>query len=248
MARLASTVAVITGGGSGIGAATALRFAQEGARVAVTDIDPGTARSTVTGLPGGPHLAWAHDVVDDAAWASVFEETTKHLGAPNVLVNNAGIFRIGPVQELQAAELTDLLAVNVTGVALGLKHAAIAMAGRGGSIVNISSVAGIVGAPLHTAYGATKGAVRAMTKAAAAELGRAGIRVNSVHPAIIETPMAEYGLQKLGRAAERMHKAYPLGRFGKPVEVANAVLFLASEEASYITGAELVVDGGLTAQ
>ena len=163
-------------------------------------------------------------------------------------MNNAGVYRIGPIVDLDADELDWLMAVNVRGVALGLKHAARAMvpAGRG-SIVNLSSVAGIVGSPQHAAYGATKGAVRALTKSAAVDLGRSGIRVNSVHPAIIDTPMAAYGLQQLGRPRERLERAYPLGRFGRPEEVAQAILFLASDEASFVTGAELVVDGGLTA-
>ena len=118
---------------------------------------------------------------------------------------------------------------------------------RSGSIINLSSVAGIVGSPLHTAYGATKGAVRAMSKSAAVELGPLGIRVNSVHPGIIETPMADYGLSQLGRSREQLARGYPLGRLGQPVEVANAILFLASEESSFVTGSEIVVDGGLTA-
>ncbi|MEZ4319942.1 MAG: SDR family oxidoreductase [Myxococcota bacterium] len=246
MGRLEGQVVIVTGGGSGIGRATALRCAQEGARVAVTDVDATSADSVRAEL-SGTHLALAHDVANEADWERVIARTTAELGVPTGLVNNAGIFVLGPVAGIEVSSLERVLAVNVTGVALGLKHAARAMSG-GGSIVSLSSVAGLVGSPMHTVYGASKGAVRAMTKSAAAELARAGIRVNSVHPAIIETPMAEAGLTAMGWEPERLKKAYPMRRFGQPVEVANAILFLLSAEASYITGAELVVDGGLTAQ
>jgi NAD(P)-dependent dehydrogenase (short-subunit alcohol dehydrogenase family) len=246
--RLDGKVALVTGGGSGIGAATARRLAEEGARVVVTDRDEASAHATAAAL-GPQALALQHDVVDEARWAEVIAETAARFGPLSVLVNNAGVFRLAPVTELDPAECDWLLAVNVKGVALGLKHAARAMAPqRAGSIVNLSSVAGQVGAPRHALYGASKGAVRAMTKSAAVELGPLGIRVNSVHPAIIETPMAEYGMAQLGRTREQLVRGYPLGRLGQPVEVANAVLFLASDESSFVTGAELTVDGGLTAQ
>lgn len=246
MGRLLDRVAVVTGAGSGIGAATAARFAAEGARVVVADIDGSAAERVASQLDGA--VPFEHDVRDEAAWTALLDEAAA-LGPLDVLVNNAGVYALAPVTELDMAELDRLLSVNVTGVALGMKLAAQRMVPQGrGSIVNLSSVAGIVGSPLHTAYGATKGAVRAMTRSAAVELGRAGVRVNAVHPAITETPMAEAGLAALGRAAERMVKAYPLGRFGRPEEVAAAILFLASDDASWITGIELVVDGGLTAQ
>lgn len=246
MARLEGKVAIVTGGAGGIGSATARRLSEEGAAVVVTDRDEAGAAATVASL-AGQGLALVHDVVSEADWESVFAATTARFGAPSILVNNAGVYRIGPVEALDPAEIDWLLGINVKGVALGLKHAARAMApARAGSIVNLSSVAGIVGSPRHVLYGASKGAVRALTKSAAAELGPAGIRVNSVHPAIIDTPMAEYGLAALGRTREQIARAYPLGRIGRPEEVANAVLFLASDEASFVTGAELVVDGGLT--
>lgn len=251
MGRVADKVAIVTGGGSGIGAATARRLSEEGAAVVVTDIDEASARKTAEALEasGGRALALAHDVASEPDWARVVEATIGRFGAPSILVNNAGVYRVAPVSALSVDEWDWLMAINVRGVALGIKHTAGPMAeAGGGSIVNLSSVSGLIGAPRHMLYGASKGAVRALTKNAAIELGPARVRVNSVHPAVIETPMADYGLQQAGRTKEQFARAYPLGRLGTPIEVANVVLFLASDEASFVTGAELVVDGGLTAQ
>lgn len=240
MGRMSGDVVIVTGAAGGIGAATVRRLLAEDARVVATDRDE-------AGLAAlGPDvLALGHDVVDDGAWAAVIRATLDRFGKLSGLVNNAGVFRVAPVGELDPEQIDWLLAVNVKGVALGLKHAVGAM-GQGSAVVNVSSVAGIIGAPRHALYGATKGAVRAMTKSAAAELGPRGIRVNSVHPGIVETAMAEYGMAALGRTREQLARGYPLGRLGRAEEVANAILFLASAEASWITGAELVVDGGLT--
>jgi NAD(P)-dependent dehydrogenase (short-subunit alcohol dehydrogenase family) len=249
--RVEGKVAIVTGGGSGIGAATARRLCDEGASVAVTDVDEASALATAEALraAGGKAFGLAHDVANEADWARAVAATVERFGAPGALVNNAGVYRVAPLSDLAVDEWDWLMAINVRGVALGIKHVAGPMAAAGGgSIVNLSSVSGLVGAPRHALYGASKGAVRALTKNAAVELGPAQIRVNSVHPAVIETPMADYGLQKAGRTKEQFARAYPLGRLGTPAEVANVILFLASDESSFVTGAELAVDGGLTAQ
>lgn len=249
--RVEGKVAIVTGGGRGIGAAAARRLAEEGASVVVTDLDEASAVATAESLQaaGGRAVGLAHDVAREADWASVLAATAARFGAPGVLVNNAGVYRVGPIGELAVEEWDWLMAVNVRGVALGLKHVAGPMAAAGGgSIVNVSSVLGLVGSARHALYGASKGAVRSLTKSAAVELGPSQVRVNSVHPAVIETPMGDEGLRHAGRTKEQLGRAHPIGRIGQPVEVANAVLFLASDEASFITGAELAVDGGLTAQ
>lgn len=251
MARVEGKVAIVTGGGSGIGAATAQRLAQEGARVVVTDIDEASAARTADAIAtsGAEALALGHDVALEADWIRVVAATVARFGAPTILINNAGVYRVGRLSELAVDQWDWLMAINVRGVALGIKHVARPMAeAGGGAVVNLSSVAGIIGASQHALYSASKGAVRALTKSAAIELGPTKVRVNSVHPAIIETPMADYGARELGLTKEKLTRGYPLGRLGTALEVANAILFLASDEASFITGAELLVDGGVTAQ
>jgi len=245
--RMAERVVMVTGAGSGIGAAASLRLAEEGATVIATDIDGASAERTAAGLPGEGHLGLSHDVTSDEAWAAVFRAARAAGLKVDGLVNNAGLLSLHPIHALDIDGLQAMLQVNVVGVALGQKHAAHAMT-DGGAIVNVSSVAGLVGAPMYNSYGATKGAVRAMTKGAASELGGQGIRVNSIHPGVIETPMAESGVEQLKIDPARLKRFYPLGRFGTPREVANVILFLLSDEAAFVTGAEVTVDGGLTAQ
>lgn len=246
MGRLQGHVALVTGAGSGIGAAIAAQMVAEGARVLMTDIDVGAVEAEAEAHGTSAH-PMGHDVRSEEDWVAAWEHLESLYGAPTILVNNAGIFHAAPIRDLDAETHDLVMAVNVLGVGLGIRGAARRMS-TGGSVVNVSSVAGIIGSPQHALYGASKGAVRAMTKSAAVELGRAGIRVNSVHPAIIDTPMSKKGLADLDWPADKLKRAYPLGRFGRVEEVAAAVCFLASAEASFITGAELVVDGGLTAQ
>lgn len=247
MARVEGKVAVVTGGGAGIGRACSLRLAEEGARVVVTDISEERGQETVEQIEvaGGEGLFVRHDVTREDGWESVVRRAGEAYGGVDVLVNNAGLYLIKPMAETTLEELNNLMAVNVTGVFLGMKHAAPSMIGRGGgSVVNMSSVAGLIGVAGHVLYGAAKGAVRILTKDAAMELAASQVRVNSVHPGYINTGMAEYGAAAAGTDVEGLGQLYPLGRIGEPNDVADMVLYLASEESKYVTGAELVVDGG----
>jgi NAD(P)-dependent dehydrogenase (short-subunit alcohol dehydrogenase family) len=247
MARVEGKVAIVTGGGSGIGRACCTRLAEEGARVVVTDISEKRAQQTVEQIEegGGEGLFLRHDVTQEDEWESVVGRTREEYGGLDILVNNAGLYLIKPLAETTLEEWNNLMAVNVTGVFLGMKHSAPAMGERGGgSIINMSSVAGLLGVAGHALYGASKGAVRIMTKDVAMEYASAQVRVNSVHPGYINTGMAEYGAAAAGTDIEGLGQLYPLGKVGEPVDVANMVLFLASDEANYLTGAEFPVDGG----
>ena len=247
MGRVEGKTAVVTGGGSGIGRACCLRLAEEGARVLVTDISEERGQQTVglIGEAGGEALFVGHDVARENGWEAAVGRAREAYGGVDVLVNNAGLYLIKPLAETTLEEWNNLMAVNVTGVFLGMKHAAPAMAERGGgSVVNMSSVAGLMGVAGHVLYGASKGAVRIMTKDAAMELAASGVRVNSVHPGYINTGMAEYGAAAAGTDVEGLGQLYPLGRIGEPSDVADMVLYLASDESKYVTGAEFVVDGG----
>jgi NAD(P)-dependent dehydrogenase (short-subunit alcohol dehydrogenase family) len=255
MGRLTGKVALVTGAGSGIGAAAARRLAQDGAAVLLTDIDPAagdaTAQSVAAG--GGRVAACQHDVTDPAAWVTAVARAVAEFGRLDILVNNAGIS--GGRHELLDHSLEawrQILAVNLDGVFLGLRHAGpqIAAAG-GGSVINLSSILGKVGMGGAAAYCASKGAVTLLTKAAALEWAPLGIRVNSVHPGFIDTPLVSNALAGREDGNEMrvaLMAAHPQGRFGLPREIGDAIAFLASDEASFMTGAELVVDGGYTAQ
>lgn len=250
MGRLGGKSCLISGGAKGLGAAQARLFAREGARVAVGDIRDTDGARLVEELraSGADALYVRLDVTSEADWESAVSGVMAEFGALNVLVNNAGIYNRAPVEETTLEEWERVMDVNSTGVFLGTKHAIPAMrSSGGGSIVNMSSVAGLVGSRTQTVYNASKGAVRLLTKSTAVQYAPAGIRANSVHPGVIETDMINEVIRTEEERATRMSLT-PIGRFGTAEDVANGVLFLASDEASYVTGAELVIDGGLTVQ
>jgi NAD(P)-dependent dehydrogenase (short-subunit alcohol dehydrogenase family) len=263
---LAGRVALVTGAARGIGLACARVLAEAGAAVMLTDLDGAAAATAVADLVSEGHraIARAHDVTDEADWAATVEATLRELGGLDVLVNNAGVYQGGTLVTNTLEGVRRVHRVNVESVFLGMRAAALVMmpggaAGHGGSIVNLSSVAGLIGVPGHTAYGSTKGAVRLYSRHAAAEFGALGygIRVNSVHPGLIATAMGaevfrdfvDIGLaEDEGAAREIVLGMTAMGRLGTPREVANTVLFLACDASAYVTGAEFVVDGGMSAR
>ncbi len=241
--RVAGRTALVTGGAQGLGEAIARRLTGEGARVLIADRQDDAGRALADELEGAMYLTL--DVTCEDDWEHAIHRTEAD-GGIDVLVNNAGIFDAGSITELPLVTYRRVIDVNQIGVFLGLKHAGRAMAARGsGSIVNISSTAGLrAGTPGLAAYCASKWAVRAMTKTAAVELAASGVRVNSVHPGATETPMMRESMGIVPEQLARVLESIPLGRVGEPRDVAQAVLFLASDESSYMTGAELAVDGG----
>lgn len=241
MGRLDGKVAIITGGARGQGAAEARLFAAEGARVLVADVLDDEGRAVAGEI--GEAAAYVHlDVGDEAQWQAAVATAEERFGPVSVLVNNAGVLLFQALDKTEVADFERVLRVNVVGVFLGMKAVTPSMErAGGGAIVNISSTAGLTGLPFLGAYTASKWAVRGLTKTAAMDLGRKGIRVNSVHPGGIDTPMVA------GTSPDApFYKRLPVPRMGSPEEAARAVLFLASDEASYIAGAELAVDGGAT--
>ena len=255
--RLEGKIALVTGGGSGIGRATCLKLAAEGATVVVSDVNEKGGRGTVSAIEaaGGRATFYIHDVTAEEAWLEVLDGIEADHTELNVLVNNAGLYKRGSLDEMTLIEFRALSAVNIDGVFLGLKYGGRLMKKTGtGSIINLSSGAGIVGSPGAVGYCATKGAVRLMTKAAALEFAREGtkVRVNSVHPGFIWTPMGDQVIHEIGgdfdRRREQLTRAIPLREWADPADIANGIAFLASEEARYMTGSELVIDGGVTAQ
>jgi NAD(P)-dependent dehydrogenase (short-subunit alcohol dehydrogenase family) len=242
--RLQGKVALITGAASGMGKSEAEIFAKEGAKVVVADVLDAEGKAVADGI--GANARYVHlDVTSEPAWEQVIATTVAQFGTLDVLVNNAGISGTFDPDLMSTAVWDKLMDVNAKGVFLGMKHALPVMVKAGsGSIVNISSVSGFVAQlGLHMAYNASKGAVRLMTKSAAVQYARKGIRVNSVHPGVLPAMRTSKAAADPGYR-DRMLAAVPMGRVGRVEEVAYAVLFLASDEASYITGTELVVDGG----
>lgn len=252
MGRVQDKVIVVTGVASdpGLGHSTALTLAGEGARLVVTDIDADGAERCAERIRtmGGKAISARQDVTDEDAWHTVVAQAAQRYGGLDGLVNNAGIAVLKPLAELSLGDWNRQIAVNLTSVFLGCRAAAPEMTkGGGGSIVNLSSVAGLIGLPNCSAYAASKGGVRLMTKALAAELGGSGIRCNSVHPGVIWTNMQAGAGGGARDNAERMTATLPLGRVGEPQDIANIILYLASDESNYVTGAEFVVDAGMTA-
>ena len=250
MGRLDGKSCLISGGAKGLGAAQARLFAREGARVAVGDILDADGGRLVEELraSGADSVFLRLDVTSETDWEGAVGAVMCELGALDVLVNNAGIYNRALVEDTTLEEWERVMSVNSTGVFLGTKHAVPAMRrSGGGSIVNMSSVAGLVGSRTQTVYNASKGAVRLLTKSTAVQYAADGIRANSVHPGVIETDMMKEVVRNEDERATRMSLT-PIGRFGTAEDVAHGVLFLASDEASYVTGAELVIDGGLTVQ
>ncbi len=248
--RLEGKVALITGGARGMGASEAQLFIDEGAKVVITDILDSDGEKTAQRLsPDGSRCVFLHhDVTIEDHWNDAVKRALDAFGQIDVLVNNAGIFERGSVLDTSLEMFEKTMDINVTGVFLGMKTVAPHMVARkSGSIINISSVAGLNGTPGFLAYGASKWAVRGMTKGVAKELAPFGVRVNSIHPGIIDTPM----LQTFEAAGEGVREAVrtriPLGYEAEPVHVARLALYLASDDSSYSTGSEFIVDGGWSA-
>ena len=251
MARLEGKIAIVTGAARGMGEVEARLFAEEGATVVLCDVSDADGQRVADDIiSAGAAAEYAHlNVTDEDNWRQVIADTVGKFGRLDVLVNNAGISGYDEEDNLGTTTWDRLLDINAKGVFLGMKHAIGAMEQQdaGGSIVNISSISGIVGQDfIHMGYNASKGAVRLMTKSAAVRWAAAGIRVNSVHPGLMPAMSGPRSASPTTR--DTMLANIPMKRIGRRDEVAYAVLFLASDEASYITGAELVVDGGFTAQ
>lgn len=262
--RLTGRAAIVTGAASGIGRAAAQALAAEGCALLLTDIDTEGGAETLKLLDERAHFQ-RHDVADEPQWEAVVATALERFGRLDILVNNAGIAIGTLVTEMSLDAWNRQLAVNLTGVFLGCKHAIPAMraGGRGGSIINISSVAGLQGAAGLAGYSATKGGVRLFSKAVAKECAAEGIRCNSVHPGIIDTPiwtkMNEGGIPATAETFRSSPGANslsadliaasgaPMGKAGHPTDIANGIVFLASDDSRYMTGSELVIDGGWTA-
>ena len=254
MNRLQGKVALVTGGAMGLGRATASLLAREGARIVITDMRDSEGAASVAEIEKaeGKALFFHHDVSQEDQWISVIDETLKNFGQLDVLVNNAGIAITANVEELGFADWRKLMSIDLDGVFLGVKHGIRAMkqSGRRGSIINLSSIEGLVGDPNLPAYNASKGGVRLLTKSAALHCAKTGtgIRVNSIHPGYIWTPMVQGGPGDAEARRQALIALHPVGHLGEPDDIAWGVVYLASDESKFMTGSELVIDGGYTAQ
>lgn len=255
MGRVTGKAALVTGGSLGLGRASALMLAREGANVVITDLDADHGEEVVADIArrGGQAMFVRHDVASEDDWVEVVRLTLARFGQLDILVNNAGVALAGGVEETTLEKWRWLMGINLDGVFLGMKHAIPAMKAAGGSIINLSSIEGLIGDPNLAAYNASKGGVRILTKSVALDCAKRGyrIRVNSIHPGYIRTPMVEGYAASSGDAEgamQRIAALHPLGHLGEPDDIAYGVVYLASDESKFVTGSELVIDGGYTAQ
>lgn len=252
--RLHGKVALVTGGASGLGACSAKLMAQEGAKVVVTDIAEEPARQIVSEIGDAAHFV-ALDVTSEAQWIDAINQATAHFGALHVMVNSAGIGLSKTVEEIDLEEWRKVHAIDLEGVFLGCKHGVAEIKKHtgnvGGSIINISSVSGIIAGANMAAYNSAKGGVRLLSKSVALHCAKSGynIRCNSVHPTFIDTPILDKYRDRFGNEVmhQKLGRQVPLGRLGAPEEVGWPIVFLASDESSYMTGSEVVIDGGISA-
>ena len=248
--RLAGKVALVTGGARGMGASEAQLFVEEGAKVVISDVLDDAGNETAVRIsPDGSSCRYVHhDVTNEADWADALAFTLQAFGRVDILVNNAGIFERGTVMDTSLQDYMRTVNINQVGVFLGMKTLAPHMVERGsGSMINISSVAGLDGTPGFLAYGASKWAVRGMTRGVAKELAPFGVRVNSIHPGIIDTNMLQTFDQAGEGVREMVRARIPLGYEAEPIHVARMALYLASDDSAYSTGSEFKVDGGWSA-
>jgi 3alpha(or 20beta)-hydroxysteroid dehydrogenase len=248
MNRLANKTAIVTGGARGMGAATARLFVAEGARVVLTDVQDDEGEALAREL-GADALFQHHDVASEEDWARVVAATVAKFGGVDILVNNAGILMMRGLMDTTKADFERVLGINLVGSFLGIRLVAPKIIDRGGgSIINVSSIDGLKGSNAVSAYASSKWGMRGLTKVAAMELGPRGVRVNSVHPGGIQTPMTtRVGMSpEATEATRKFYKGMPLGRVGVAEEVARVSVFLSSDDASYMTGAEITVDGGMS--
>ena len=253
MGRLEGKTALVTGAASGIGLQTSIRLAEEGARVMMTDINLEEGRQQAK-KPGANATFLKLDITEEEEWISVLDETVKRFDRLDILVNSAGMVLIADVEQITLEDWRKVHAVNLDGTFLGCKHGVRVMKEFGaGSIINLSSVSGMIGGFNLAAYNSSKGAVRMLTKSVALHCARAGygIRCNSIHPTFIETPMLESMIRDSPdpeKARQTLVRQVPLRRIGKPEDVANMIVYLASDESTFVTGTEMVIDGGVIAQ
>ncbi|MFS0780559.1 SDR family NAD(P)-dependent oxidoreductase [Bacillus sp. 1P06AnD] len=247
MGRLENKVAIITGAASGMGAEEAKIFAREGAKVIATDVQENKLNELIAEInqEGGEAIAITHNVASEEEWKRVIAKALQQYGKIDILVNNAGVATPKTISNMEMDEWNRIMNINLNGCVIGMKYVIPEMKKNGsGSVINISSIGGIVGMAGTSPYTASKGALRSLTKAAAVEFGKDSIRVNSVHPGIIVTPMTKDTMKD----SDMYYSTFTqLPYFGEPADVANGVLFLASDESKFMTGSEMVIDGGWTA-